>query len=611
MFEQNIKELEKKNPALAKKIKAHPYEKIKSIEVYDSESKNLIISYNGVLLHSSEDPLRETKSIWHKTIKNEMQNNDIVVIYGLGLGYLFKRAYVSTNARILLFEPSLDILRFVFENVDFSTELADDRVFFVDNQEDATKFFENKYLSGDKIEVLFLPSYLELDQKGLLDLSSKLFQTIKDKNIDQNTSLLFSKLTTQNLLTRIFNIANSRPVNALKNSCQDKTALIIAAGPSLRKDLAIIKKHREKFIVIAILPTLPLLKEQGIEPDFLTVADPMNQFFKIEQYKDQLQNINIVKESRADLNLETLNLKSSFVYFPTIDKISQTILESTPKNKIELLPSCASVAILSFRLAQLLGCKEIVFSGLDLALTGGQFYAETTSEITNQTENGVVLKTKMGTQAIVLATTKSANGSEVKTREDYLLSIREFEKIVQENPDIKIINTAVDGALIKGMTYQTMEKIVKNLKKIDLDIDSIIEKTADANLKGFKKEALKLFANTVASFKEIKETFVKTVSTATELIDELAQEKPNMEKFAKTYNESQEIFSTARTFATRDLILSSYMQAEIAEFVTSYHKDTQITLEILKENLETERKLFEKTLSSLEDIILILDKNKK
>ena len=401
MFEKNITELAKKNPELAEKIKAFPYENVKGIEVYESESKNLIISYKGILLHSSEDPMRETKSIWHKTVKVDFKSNDIQVVYGLGLGYLFKRAYVNANSRILLFEQSMDILRFVFENVDFSSELSDDRVFVVDTQEDVIKFFGNKYLAGDKIEVLFLPSYLELDQKGLLTLSQNLFQTVKDKNIDQNTALIMSKMTLQNLLARIREIEKESPVNVLEGSCKDKTALVIAAGPSLINDLELIKKHREKFIVIAILPVLPLLKEHNIEPDFLTLADPKYQIPKIEKCKDQLQNINLVIESRSDFHLDLLKFKSYFVYFADLDKISQTILDTIPNNPVKVLPPCASVAILSFRLAQILGCKEIIFSGLDLAMTDNRLYASNEAKILNQTETQItVLRWKTMVQKI-------------------------------------------------------------------------------------------------------------------------------------------------------------------------------------------------------------------
>ncbi len=606
MFEKNIKELEKKNPELAKKLKDYPYEKVKTIEVYESESKSLIISYKGILLHSAEDPLREAKSIWHKTVKNDMKANDIQVVYGIGLGYLFKRAFVNANSRILLFEPSLDILRFVFENVDFSPELSEDRVFIVDTQEDVTKFFEAKYISGDKIEVLFLPSYLELDQKGLLKFSNNLFQILKDKNIDQNTAIMMSKMTVNNLIIRFFYIGNQSPVNNLANSCKDKTALIIAAGPSLQNDLELIKKHRKKFILIAILPTLPLLKEHNIEPDFVTVADPTYQVSKIEKYKDQLLNINFVKESRSSVHIDTLNTNSSFIYFPVIDKISETLLKTIPNNKIKLLPPCASVAILSFRLAQLLGCKEIIFSGLDLAMTDNKLYADSKVEILNQTEKQIILKSEDGQYTVIPTMTKSADGSEVKTREDYLIFIREFEKIAEENPDIKMINTAVKGALIQGMTYQTMIKTVKNLEKINIDIDSIIEKAKNPTLKDFKEEATKMILNAKDSFNQIKEVFNKASSLVTELIDELSSEVPDMEKIQKIYTDSKEIFSTARTFATKDLILSSYMQAEIAGFITNYHKDSQLTLEKLKENLIIEKKFFEQTLEAMKYITTVI-----
>lgn len=608
MFKKNITELAKKNPELAEKIQAYPYENVKSIEVYESESKNLIISYKGILLHSSEDPLRETKSIWYKTIKTDLKSNDIQVVYGLGLGYLFKRAYVNANSRILLFEPSMDILRFVFENVDFSNELADDRVFVVNTQEDVIQFFESKYLAGDKVEVLFLPSYLELDQKGLLALSHNLFQTIKDKNIDQNTALVMSKMTTKNLLSKLPKIATQSPVNSLENTCKNKTALVIAAGPSLSNDLELIKKHREKFIVIAILPVLPLLKEHNIEPDFLTLADPKYQIPKIEKYKDELQNINLVTESRSDYHVNLLKFKSYFVYFPSIDKISQTIIDNISKSTAKILPPCASVAILSFRLAQLLGCKEIIFSGLDLAMTDDKLYASNEAKIASQTDKQITIQEEgLGEYTVVPTTTKSADGSQVKTREDYLIFIREFEKIAQENPDIKLINTALKGALIEGMTYQTMEKSIKNLDDTTIDIDSIIKKATSSTLKDFHSEAVKMLLRTKTSFDEAKKVFQKAISIATELLDEISLEKPDHEKFQKTYEESKEIFSTGRTFATQDLILSTYMQAEISEFVNGYNKDSQLSLEKFKENISTEKKLFEKTLESIELMNAIID----
>ncbi|MEI8377543.1 MAG: hypothetical protein WCF95_03305, partial [bacterium] len=239
-------------------------------------------------------------------------------------------------------------------------------------------------------------------------------------------------------------------------------------------------------------------------------------------------------------------------------------------------------------------------SGLDLAMTDNRLYASNEAKILNQTETQITISEEgLGAYTVVPTTTKSADGSEVATREDYLIFIKEFEKIAQENPDIKMINTALKGALIQGMTYQTMEKSVKNLKNIEMDLDSIVKKATSSKLEIFKKEAVKMLLQTKESFEKVKNTIKQAVSLATELIAELSSEKPDLEKFQKTYESSKEAFSTARTFPTQDLILSTYMQAEIADFINSYNKESQLSLEKVKENIETEKKLFEKTLDSI------------
>ena len=160
MFNKNITEIKKKNPTLAQQLESMDVDKITDINVYEAESKDYIISYKNIMLHSAEDPIREAKVMWHKTIKNPLKDNDIQVVYGLGLGYLFKRAYVEAPSKVVIYEPNLDILRFVLENVDFSNELADDRVSLFSNKDDVLDYVEQKYMIGDKIEVLFVPSYI-------------------------------------------------------------------------------------------------------------------------------------------------------------------------------------------------------------------------------------------------------------------------------------------------------------------------------------------------------------------------------------------------------------------------------------------------------------------
>jgi len=97
MFQKNLEAIKIKNPKLAERLGKIDINSITGIEVLEAESKDLIISYKNTPLHSTIDPSREAKTTWNRTIKNELKKNDIQIVFGLGLGYLFKRAYVSAD----------------------------------------------------------------------------------------------------------------------------------------------------------------------------------------------------------------------------------------------------------------------------------------------------------------------------------------------------------------------------------------------------------------------------------------------------------------------------------------------------------------------------------
>lgn len=607
MFEQNIAALEKRNPELAAKIKNHGA--AKDVEVFQSESGNFIIAYKGVLLHSNEDPLRETKAIWHKTVTNNLQNNDIQVVYGLGLGYLFKRAYVSANSRVIVYEPYLDILRFVFENVALAAEISDERVHFANTNDEVIHFFDEKYLPGDKLEVLFLPSYLNLPGQDLLEFSNRIYKKLKDVNIDQNTAFLNSKQTVENFISRIDVLDNFKPVDVLEGSAEGKTALVLAAGPSLNQDIELIKANKDKFITIAILPIIPYLLENGIEPDFVTVVDSSKQLFKIEAYKDQLSNINMVMESRADVDMNSLQTKSKFLYFSLVDKLSEQVIASLADTKFAERPAVASVSILAYELAKILGCKKVVFAGLDLAFIDDRIYAHSYVRPVSAGNDLMTLECEKGLFSVRTISVKSADGNEVTTREDYLLFIREFAKLAEQRPDIELINTSLKGAYVEGMTYAPFVEVLEGVKEsAEFDIDSVLKKSKKISLAGFKAKAKEIFAVQKNELELYKPKIETALDVLKKLIAELNLPAPDLDKFQDLFNKNIPVFSDIREYLTKSSLLSTYLQAEIAEFIATYLKDGQTSIQKIKKNLDTEEKLNKATLAAVENISALLKK---
>ena len=294
MFQKNLKALKQNNPELADRIEKIDMKSITNISVLNSESKNLIISYNGVNLHSSVDPLKEANAVWERSVKSDLGKNDIQVLFGMGLGYLFKRAYVNAKSKIFILEQFIEILRFTLEYVDFSNELADSRVFITDNVDEMLAKIEAEFLSGDRIEFLFIDSYAALSINTLTKLTQKTLEICESKTADQNTIFFNCKLWTKNFILNMSKFNNSRPVCELRDLFKNKPALIVSAGPSLAQNIENIKKNKDKFIIIAVVPAFKILIQAGIIPDFVTFADPNYLDCLIKGYEKYLSTTNMV-----------------------------------------------------------------------------------------------------------------------------------------------------------------------------------------------------------------------------------------------------------------------------------------------------------------------------
>ena len=377
MFKNNLEALEIKNKTLADKIAKIKPDSLKDISAARAENGEYILIYKQVPLHDTKDPMREAKSMWFRNIKQELKNNDIQVVFGLGLGYLFKRAYVSAKSKVFLFEPSLEIIRFVLEYVDFSKEILDDRVFIFNEPDDLLKQLKSDFLVGDNIEFIYLPSYAVLFKDTLVKLSTEIFDVIKNKTVDMNTlSVHKTSTAVKNILHHMNNFGKIRAVDSLKGSFEGKTALIAAAGPSLKDDIAEIKASRDKFVLFSVSSALAYLIENGITPDFVVASD-INAV--TSRYKDvdskQLEDISLIFEGRAQGYLSDSPFRYKICYFSNTDKIADALVNNFSGN-IKTHESSLSVSILAFYAARVLGFSNIIYSGLDLAMTDNTAYAK-------------------------------------------------------------------------------------------------------------------------------------------------------------------------------------------------------------------------------------------
>src|SRR5690606_1439549 len=130
MLEKNLEALEKMYPKLAEELRE--IEVSDKVELFLGEDDQINMAWQDIALHSIDDPIGEAKAVCEAGVDTAFRDRESVIfIYGLGLGYLLRRAYVSSTSMIIVFEPHMDVLKRTLEVVDFSEEFNSKRVLIV------------------------------------------------------------------------------------------------------------------------------------------------------------------------------------------------------------------------------------------------------------------------------------------------------------------------------------------------------------------------------------------------------------------------------------------------------------------------------------------------
>ncbi len=124
IFKKNLLLIAEYNQLLAEKILNHK-EITRPIQLVNSESEDANLVYDNEFVHDNTDPVYEAIEVYQQAASNDFNGEKRVhLLYGLGLGYVLKRFAKKTDEKIIVIEPSADILRIAAEIVDFSEELS-------------------------------------------------------------------------------------------------------------------------------------------------------------------------------------------------------------------------------------------------------------------------------------------------------------------------------------------------------------------------------------------------------------------------------------------------------------------------------------------------------
>lgn len=387
---------------------------------------------NRHYLHSNNNVWKEAMVIAQSWYKN---SKSFYIIYGLGLLYhVYELFRLDEFIEIEVYESNIDIIRLacayskhleIFRNP--QVRLVYDPDFTglarrIDSMEDNMEF------------VIHYPS----------------LQILQDGPVKQKLEYYFIQYSSQKsqlpLLNGNFarNIKNcGRYVEELREVYQGRDLYIIAAGPSLDKNFFQLKEVKGRGIILATGTVFKKLINAGITPDYVLVTDPNARVYK------QIAGL-------EDCEVPMLFLSTAYYGFAENYKRGKYLIcqrdfpkaeEYAREKGLMTFRTGGSVSTTALDIGIMLGCRRIIFIGLDLAYTDRYAHASSTSR-RNATDFDNLLQVE------------DIYGNMVYTSRSLNMFRLWIENRISNEKGMEFIDATEGGAKIKGMRIARLEDVI-------------------------------------------------------------------------------------------------------------------------------------------------------
>ncbi|ECZ1206973.1 motility associated factor glycosyltransferase family protein, partial [Campylobacter coli] len=264
----------------------------------------------------------------------------------------------------------IELFILALSTIDLSEELCSGKIYLVDIEEERVDIqllilFDMKdmfeYLS---LYEMFISShyYLKYYEISILSLNELCIKSasvaIRNADITCFLPLLTHGQFLQNIPSMLESIPFQRILSQRKNKFDN--AIVVSAGPSLTKQLSLLKAYQDKAVIFCADGALSMLEKKGIVPDYVTNLDFTDLAMKFFQNK----------ENKTSLNVLSCATHPSLVHF--LDNKSVVLRDDPLYQRFNLndfgyIDTGTHVSHFSYTLALALGFKNIIMIGQDLA----------------------------------------------------------------------------------------------------------------------------------------------------------------------------------------------------------------------------------------------------
>lgn len=332
---------------------------------------------------SKRQPLEEAKTL---TQSISVAEHPVIVVNGFGAGYhvaeLCRR--MEHAGVIVVFEPDVSLLRAVLEHLDCAAWIATSNLVVVTDASDegaisdAVKGLDPMLAMG--VHLLDHPpsiARLGPQRAAFVDAFTAILRAVKMNVV---TTMVQTDTTLRNLTQNLDIYALGRGVRDLHQCCAGRPAILVAAGPSLQRNVHLLSQPgvRDRFVIIAVQTVLKTLLARGIKPHFVTALDyhEISRRFYEGLTAAEVEGITLVVEPKVNPVVPQSWPGGPASIRCVSDSFLDELLGAELTREMGTITPGATVAHLSYYLARYLGCDPVVLIGQDLGFTDGQYYAD-------------------------------------------------------------------------------------------------------------------------------------------------------------------------------------------------------------------------------------------
>ncbi|ECP6030646.1 motility associated factor glycosyltransferase family protein [Campylobacter jejuni] len=563
------------------------------------ENLNIFDKTHNVFMYEN---LEEEINFFYQSILEKTPRYPFICIYGIGNALLIKNL-AKHYKHLFVFESEIELFILALSTIDLSEELKVYKVVLFDcvakdlEIQIAMIFDQQSILEYLSLYEMFISShyYLKYYETSILSLNELCIKSasvaIRNADITCFLPLLTHGQFLQNIPSMLESIPFQRILSERKNKFEN--AIVVSAGPSLAKQLPLLKAYQDKAVIFCADGALSMLEKEGIIPDYVTNLDFTDLAMKFFQNK----------ENKTSLNMLSCATHPSLVHF--LDNKSVVLRDDPLYQRFNLndfgyIDTGTHVSHFSYTLALALGFKNIIMIGQDLAF----------DEEGNSHSKGFDFGEKFSGEENIdkLKVTAYAGKGEVLTHitwNDYRIKLEYLFACNEQKA--KFYNATEGGARINFTEELSFKECCEKLltkEKPQFELPkSLTKNRSDKLLVKFKEKIqkdqdnAKRFLDDALALKQILENILsKDFILPLEFLEKVYQ---NIENFNHSLDEDEFIQDeTLRgAFAYRGKMIADVLKLHIQDkthFITAYIKAYHEWLLYFIEKLEQKYKSLSK-----------------